>query len=339
MLKISFSRIRRVVKIINRNRILFSIIFFIVSPFFAQTQNNVDGTKPQAFVRVTVSDERGLFVSGLKSESFKLFEDNKLQPITAFKSVDEPMSVGILLDLSGSMGKSLDSRDSKFNKMKLIGEGISKFMASSLVENTCFLLKFTEQPEIVVDETSDRSKINEEIKRLSKVKPYGSTGFYDALSVGIEKISKSKFDKRVLLVMTDGEDNNSEQKFGEIKKSLKKLDVIIYFVNVFDGSIKKTFVGPNALALSYLDEIAGFTGGRSFHISDKEVVGLAFEMIALELRNQYLIGFTPGKAFDNKSDWRDLKVKVELSENVTRRIGKVYARNRAGYSPQLVDKQ
>jgi len=246
-------------------------------------------------VRVTVTDSLNRYVVGLDKEHFKLFEDKVEQTLVHFSNDKSPLSVGIILDISGSMGDNmLSARNS-----------VVRFLEQGNQEDEYFLVGFNHQTELLQDFTSKGANITADIATTAAG---GRTALYDALYLGLEKIRQAKHDKKALIIITDGEDNSSRYTFSEVKDFAKESDAQIYVIG------EKGDIGYGR---GIINEIVRLTGGRAFFPSSFKQLDYYCDLIHTELRNQYVLGYNPSdKDFDGK--WRKIKVRLEPPEGLPR---------------------
>ncbi len=281
----------------------------------AQQTESVSGE--QALLNITIMNGKGDYIWDLDKSMFALFEGKVRQGITSFRAEDIPVSIGVVLDASGSMQLE-DSR------IKLIPnnlrEMLSQFVKRSHEANEYFVIGFNRQPQLIADWTNNEMSVANAVTAL---KPKGQTSLYDACYLGVEKLAQAKHQKRVLFLLTDGgEDNASKHKQSELQKLLqRRTDVLLYAV-VFSPSPQNIFDGGKAL-----DELARMTGGRAFFTQRVKDLNVVFSLIALELRHQYLLGFT------SASDGKKHRVKIKLTppSDAPRQLQKVSIRSREEY--------
>jgi Ca-activated chloride channel homolog len=244
-------------------------------------------------VPVTVTDQMERLVTGLEKENFALAEGNKTQQIKTFSSEDAPVSLGVIFDMSGSMGDKID-------KSK---QAVIEFFKTANPEDEFFLIGFSDQPEMMVDFTNSVEDIQ---SRLVFANAKGRTALLDAIYMGINKMKQAHREKKALLIISDGGDNRSRYTDSEIKSIIREADVQIYSIGLFDTNpaTPEERFGP-----SLLNEISDVTGGRMFRVDDpNELIDVATK-IGVELRNQYVLGYRPTNAArDGK--WRKIKVKL-----------------------------
>ncbi len=258
---------------------------------------------------LTVHDKWGRYVSNLTKKHFSVFEDGVEQEISFFSDADAPASIGIVYDISGSMGsgKILRSRTA-----------LERFMLTSHPSDEYSLITFNDKVRLLADRTRDHNVV---LDKLSFVKPGGSTAFYDGVYLGVDRVMRGSHAKRAVLVISDGQDNNSRYSFGEMRRFLKEADVIIYAIGISDGG------GLDYAGEGFLKQLSEATGGRAFFPGLKDgSFDEICERIALELRHQYSIGYVP-KDFRQDGKWRRLKVKVAPPRGMPR----LSVRARKGY--------
>jgi Ca-activated chloride channel family protein len=260
---------------------------------------------------VTVTDTFGRFVTGLGKNAFTVTDEKVPQEITFFSDEDAPVSLGIVFDVSGSMGGD------KINKAR---EALSKFIETSHARDEYFLIGFNNRAQLLLDHTRDSDAL---LQKLTFVQTRGQTALYDAVYLGVNKVTRGVHPKKAVLLISDGQDNSSRYTFSELRRQLKESDVIIYAVGIVDGN-DNSDLGYGGRAI--LEELAGVSGGKAFFPSTSAEMNDTFERIALELRTQYSIGFRP-TSFANDGKWHKLKIKVQPPRGFPR----LFVRGREGY--------
>ncbi|NOT49070.1 MAG: VWA domain-containing protein [Acidobacteria bacterium] len=261
---------------------------------------------------LTVTDLYGRYVSGLTKNAFAIQDNNQEQEITYFSDSDAPVSVGVLFDVSGSMSG---------DKIAKARSALKRFVASSHPSDEYFLIAFNSRAQLVMDRTRDGEAL---LEKLSLVQPRQNTALYDAVYLGIERVTRGSHQKRALLIISDGQDNASRYNFGEVRRLMKESDVVTYAVGIIDAGDAGSTIGMQGQ--SFLDELTSVTGGKSFYPASNVEMDEIFERIALELRHQYSIGYTP-KDFQPDGKWRKVKVKVKPPRGLPR----LTVRGREGY--------
>jgi Ca-activated chloride channel family protein len=261
---------------------------------------------------VTVQDQFGRFVSGLGRSAFEVFDNSDKQDITFFSDEDAPVSVGVVFDVSGSMSG---------DKISRAREALRKFIQTSHNDDQYFLIGFNSRAQLLVDSTRDGDEV---VNKLTFVQPKDQTALYDATYLGVQKVTRGAHKKRAILLISDGQDNQSRYTFSEVRRLLKESDVVVYAIGILDGSDMGSTMGMSGQA--YLDELANISGGKAFFPNTGVEMDEIFERIALELRHQYSIGYRPSN-FVNNGKWRKLKVKVTPPRGMPR----LFVRTREGY--------
>jgi Ca-activated chloride channel family protein len=232
-------------------------------------------------------------VTGLDRENFNIYEGKEQQDIRHFSSEDAPVSLGVIFDMSGSMG----------SKIEHAREAVVEFFKTANPQDEFFLITFADRPE----QLSDFTQSVEDIQgKLVYTIPKGRTALLDAIYLGVTKMRQAKYQKRALLIISDGGDNHSRYTEGEIKSVVKEADMLIYAVGLYDHYFQTT---EEKLGPVLLSEITEITGGRSFTIDNPNDLGDVATKIGIELRNQYVIGYRP-KNPSHDGKWRKIKVKL-----------------------------
>lgn len=268
---------------------------------------------------LTVTDLFGRYVSGLNKSAFTVFDNNKEQEITFFSDSDAPVSVGVLFDVSGSMSG---------DKIQRARVALKQFINISHPSDEYFLIGFNNRAQLLLDRTRDGDSV---LQKLTLVQPSKNTALYDAVYLGLERVTRGVHQKKALLIISDGQDNASRYNFGEVRRLMKESDVVTYAVGILGSGDSGTTIGMQGQA--FLDELTSVTGGKSFYPNTGAEMDEIFERIALELRNQYSIGYTP-KNFQPDGKWRRVKVKIKPPRGLPR----LTVRSRDGYyaSPQSI---
>ncbi|HWW74887.1 MAG TPA: VWA domain-containing protein [Pyrinomonadaceae bacterium] len=276
-----------------------------------------DDTKPVIVhsdlitLTVTVTDTYGRFVTGLGKNAFSIFDDKDQQEITFFSDEDAPVSLGVVFDVSGSMGG---------DKISRAREALARFIDTSHARDEYFLIGFNNRAQLLLDHTRDSDAL---MQKLTFVQTHGQTALYDATYLGVEHVTRGAHPKRAVLLISDGQDNSSRYTFTELKRLLKESDVIIYAIGIVSSG-DDSALGYGGRAI--LEELAGVSGGKAFFPSTSAEMNDTFERIALELRTQYSIGYRPSN-FANDGKWHKIKIKVQPPRGFPR----LFVRGREGY--------
>jgi Ca-activated chloride channel family protein len=279
------------------------------------TQDNVSAKLATQLVsvRVTVTDQNGRAVEGLSKDNFRVYEDKVEQPVSFFSEEDMPASIGVVFDTSSSMS------DGKIMRAK---EALARFIQTSHEQDEYFLIGFGSSPRLLLDGARDGHAV---LDRFNNVYPQGQTALYDAVHLGIEKVSRGAYPKRAIILISDGGDNHSQRSFDEIRRRLQESDVTIYPIGIA-GNAPSPKGRINANGPFLMDKLASISGGNSFWPWNEEKMNEAFERIALELRRQYSIGYLPSN-FVADGKWRRIKVAVTNTSKYSRLV----VRSREGY--------
>ena len=244
-------------------------------------------------VPMTVTDERNRLVTGLERDNFYIYDNNVPQAISTFSTDDAPVSIGVIFDLSGSMS-------SKFNRAR---QALSEFMRTSNPQDEFFVIAFNDRPAVVVDYTSDVDDVD---ARMVMLKPERRTALIDAAYLGINKLKDAKYERKALLIISDGGDNRSRYVEGELRRAVRESDTQIYSIGIFDqyAASPEEKSGP-----ALLSDICELTGGRMFRVTDVSELEDIASRISAELRNEYVVGYRPS-SLRHDGNWRKLKVKL-----------------------------
>jgi len=262
-------------------------------------------------VPVTVTDLMNRVVAGLEQENFQLYEDKQAQEIKHFSREDAPVSLGVILDVSGSMA----------SKIERAREAVLKLLEDSNPQDEFFLITFSDTPHVVQTFTHTIGEMQEQ---LLLVHPKGQTALFDALYLGLNKMQEAKYARKALLLISDGGDNHSRYSEKEVKSRIKESDVLVYSVGVFDREFatREERLGP-----SLLTEISEVTGGRCYTLDNPNYLPTITHHIGVELRNQYVLAYSPNRS-KNDGKWR--KINVKLTQ-LPKRVPQLYVHARTGY--------
>lgn len=261
---------------------------------------------------VTVTDIYGRFVSGLSKNAFSIFDNKQEQEISFFSDDDSPVSVGIVFDVSGSMSG---------DKVRRARDALAHFIQTSHDRDEYFMIAFNSRAQLLMDRTRDGNAV---LDKLTFVQTRNNTALYDACYLGVERVQRGTHPKRALLLISDGQDNNSRYTFNELRRVLKESDVVLYAVGILSGSDVGSSLGMEGQGI--LDELSAVSGGKAFYPRSNAEMDDIFEQIALELRHQYSIGYRPPN-FVNDGKWHRIKVKV----NPPRGLPRLFVRSKEGY--------
>jgi Ca-activated chloride channel homolog len=245
-------------------------------------------------VGVTVTDPLGRIVTGLEQQDFRVFENGAEQEIVHFSSQDEPVSIGVIFDMSGSMSDKIDKSR----------EAAVQFFRTANPKDEFFLVNFNDRAQLISPFTSSVDELQD---RLLYTSAHGLTALYDGVYLGLSQMRGAHNAKKALLIISDGGDNHSRYSETEIRKFVQEADVQIYAIGLFEpdgGPTPEERNGP-----SLLNDLTEMTGGRIFAVQNLSDLPDIATKISMELRNQYVIGYHPSnRARDGK--WRKIKVKL-----------------------------
>ncbi len=244
-------------------------------------------------VPVTITDPMNRLVTGLEKENFALTDNGQPQTIRHFSSEDAPISLGVIFDVSGSMADKIDKSR----------QAVVEFFRTANPQDEFFLITFSEKPEVLVDFTSSVEDIQ---NKLVYAIPKGRTALLDAIYLGMNRMQKAHYERKALLIISDGGDNHSRYTEGEIKSMVREADVQIYGIGLFDRDFKTPEEREGPALLSDVTEV---TGGRTFVIDSPNELADVATKIGIELRNQYVLGYRPTHP-GRDGKWRKIKVKL-----------------------------
>jgi len=254
-----------------------------------------------ALVNVTVTDPYGRLVTGLEKDNFHVFEDGVPQEIVNFSSEDVPISIGIVLDMSGSMSDKVDKAR----------QAAVQFLKTANPQDEFFLVSINDRAELTTRFTSSIEELQNQML-FSKAK--GETALLDGIYLGLSQMRFARNGRRALLIISDGGDNHSRYSESDIRNFVKEADCQLYTIGVFDandmGRTLEEQYGPTLLS-----EIAELSGGRVFPVADLNDLPDIAAKIGTELRNQYVLGYKPSDARHDGA-WRKIKVKLKPPKGV-----------------------
>jgi Ca-activated chloride channel family protein len=252
---------------------------------------------------VSVNDKLGRFVAGMAKEDFEIFDDNIKQDIAFFSDDDAPISLGIVYDVSGSMGD--------FSSRAL--SMLRYFFDNSHREDEFYVYAFNNRVQLVQDFTSLPEAL---LNRVAFIKAKGSTALFDATYAAVEKVREGRHHKKVILIFSDGEENSSRYSGRELQNLLRENDVQIYAIGMSEYS-------GGAGVLKFIAEP---TGGQALFPFDYASAEVVYTRLALMLRRQYVIGFYPSNVTSGTT-WHKLHVRIKAPKQ----LGKLKLSYKNGY--------
>jgi len=284
------------------------------APEKQETQSKIALSVDLVLIPANVTNARGAFVPGLKAEDFRVLEDGRQQELTVFEVGDTPVTVGLVVDHSRSMG----------SKLPAVAAAVNSFAHTSNRQDEMFVVDFNDDVSIELMKgkafTSDPKELEE---ALGAVSARGRTALYDAISEGLNHLQYAHWPKRALIIISDGGDNASRLKYSQVLAQARQSQVLIYSI-VLLGSDN---VEENPELLRRLSKD---TGGIAYFPRAGESIESAAAKIARDLREQYCLGYVP-QGTRQTGAFRRIEVKVIAPGH-----GKLHVRTRQGYSPAAV---
>jgi len=238
----------------------------------------------------TVTDGYGRYVGSLRREQFTLYEDGTPQAISLFHNEIVPVSVGIIIDTSGSME----------NKIHGAADALVHFVNTIQPDDDVFLMRFSGTVELELDFTGNRELF---ARAAQSLEARGTTRLYDAVAEALEKIRAGRHKKKALLVITDGMDKSSQVTFEEVLQAARESEVLIYCMGIWPeeqglfrrGRMRSRDEGVD---MRVLEAFSDATGGRAFsvesaHHGSVDMIDRAAQDVSTELRQQYTVGYYP----------------------------------------------
>ena len=245
-------------------------------------------------LHVTVVDRQDRFVTDLGRETFSVFEDGQPQTLTYFSQDDVPVSIGLVIDNSGSMRE----------RRQQVNAAALEFVKASNPQDEVFIVNFNEEAYLDQDFTSDLDLMEDALEQIDS---RGGTALYDATSISVDHMLKEgnkRYNKRALLIITDGEDTSSRIDLEVLVRKLQSTDVITYGIGILTEEERRAA----RRAERHLRSLTRATGGPAyFPLTFDEVEPLA-KRIAEDIRNQYILEYT--RPQDKPSGYR--RVRIEL---------------------------
>lgn len=263
-------------------------------------------------LHASVLNARGEFVPGLTQDLFHVYEDKAEQMISVFRQEDVPVSMGLVIDNSGSMRE----------KRPLVNAAAITLVKTSNPQDEAFVVNFNDDYylDTVHDFTNDIGELNDALERIDS---RGSTALYDAVIGSLDHLKKGHKDKKVLLVITDGEDNASRRTLEQAVQEAQRSDAIIYAIGLFDKDMKG---GDVRKARRALNDLTTATGGLAFFPENVDDTQAICAQVAHDIRNQYTIAYYPTNS-NRDGTFRNVMVNVIPP----RGMGKLSVRTRNGY--------
>ena len=291
----------------------------VISPSLASMRLQTGSNEPAkiavsvnlVIMPVRVTDARGIFVSDLRLDDFRLYEDGQLQTLTVFEEGDTPVTVGLVVDHSRSMA----------SKLHEVAAATSSFAHSSNPQDEMFVVDFNDDVSVELMKgkafTNDAKELEE---ALNAVSARGRTALYDAVSEGLKHLQYGRWGKKALIIISDGGDNASHLKYSQVLAQARQSQSLIYSIALTGSETEEENPG-------LLRRLCKDTGGIAYFPREGESAAKVSMEIARDLREQYTLGYIPRNIKDAHG-YRKTEVKVVAPDRA-----RLHVRTRQGYSP------
>ena len=281
------------------------------SPAGVDTQTKIAVSANLVLLPVKVTDTRGTSITGLRLQDFRVYEDGQLQKLTVFEEGDTPVTVGLVVDHSRSMGPKLPD----------VVTAVSSFAHSSNPQDEMFVVDFNDDVSIELMRGKAFSNDAKELgEALTAVSARGRTALYDAVSEGLHHLQYGHLEKKALIIISDGGDNASHLKYSQVQAKARQSQSLIYSIALVGSGDEEENPG-------LLQRLCKDTGGIAYFPRKGESVASVSTEIARDLREQYTLGYAP-QNMKRADTFRKIEVKVTAPGH-----GRLRVRTRQGYSP------
>jgi Ca-activated chloride channel family protein len=288
------------------------------------------GALPHAQVKVgvvlinviaTVVDGKGRTVQNLTVDDFILEEDGQLQTIKhLLPTADLPISIGVILDVSGSMR----------SKIRTAQRALDRFFSMIDHDDEIFLMTFARGASLIADFTPHRKELTNAL--MSGVSLSGGTSLYDSVYQALQKVKEGRYQKKCLLLVTDGEDTTSLTRFDKALDNIREAEMLVYSVGIkgapgFDmgtdplsGNARSSTPNNTTVDMKVLNRFGEASGGRAWEISEAAFgrsMDAVLDTIAAELRSQYSVGYYPSRS-EKDGKWHSVRIRVKNPDYVAR---------------------
>jgi Ca-activated chloride channel homolog len=256
-------------------------------------------------INALVTDRHGQVITGLDASDFRVFEDGREQALIYCANEDVPVSVALVLDTSGSIADRLD----------LLKQAATRFVRAANPADEYLLLKFAARAQVVLPFTTDTGRL---LRAIASMEAGGSTALFDAVHLAVQEMRHARNTRKAVVIISDGVDNHSRYHEGQIKRLVSEIDFPLYAINVWQPQYGNRYAierrEPGTLEL-----LSALTGGRAFDVRDLKKVPTVTELISLEIRHQYVLGYVPpNRTSDGK--FRKVRVNVGIASGQALRI-------------------
>lgn len=281
------------------------------SPAPVDSQTKIALSVNLVLLPVNVSDAHGTSITGLKLDDFRVLEDGQLQKITVFDEGNTPVTVGLVVDHSRSMGRKLAG----------VISAVYSFAHSSNPQDEMFVVDFNDDVSIELMKGKAFSSDPEDLEEaLNAVSARGRTALYDAVSEGLNHLQYAHTGKKALIIISDGGDNASHRKYSQVLAQARQSQSLIYSIVLVGSDDGEE--NPDLLRRLCKD-----TGGIAYFPAEGESVASVSARIARDLREQYTLGYAPQNV-QGAAVFRKIEVRVTAPGH-----GRLHVRTRQGYSP------
>jgi Ca-activated chloride channel family protein len=277
-------------------------------------------------VVATVIDRKDRTVPNLTIDEFILVEDGQPQTIKhLLPTADLPISIGVIIDASGSMQ----------SKIRTAQRAVDRFLSVIHEDDEVFLMTFTVRASLIADFTSNRTTLRNAL--LTGVNVGGGTALYDSVYQALQKVKDGRYQKKAVLIVTDGEDMNSVTRFDKALQNIRESEMLVYSIGIkgapgFDlgtdplsGNARSSPPNHTTVDMRVLNRFAEASGGRAWEISEAAFgrnMDAVLDTIAAELRSQYSIGYYPNRPRKD-GKWHSVEIRMKNRD--------LYARARKEY--------
>ena len=250
-------------------------------------------------VPVTITDNFNRPVIGLDQDNFQLFENKKPQEIRHFSNEDTPVSIGLIVDMSGSMA----------DKVERTKEAIRKFCEEANPQDEFFMITFADAPHLVTDFTNETEQLQ---NSLWTTPARGRTSLLDAIYMGLRKMQDAQYSRRALLILSDGGDNHSRYNEHDVKSVVKESDVLLYAVGTYDRYVntQEEMLGPELL-----QSVTEVTGGKAYTLTNIADLPGVTRAIGVQLRHQYVLAYRP-QSRPKGGKWYKISVRLRFPKRL-----------------------
>lgn len=260
-------------------------------------------------LHATVSTRKGATVAGLREQDFEVYEDGVRQTLRLFRNEDIPVTVGLVVDHSGSMRPKLSD----------VTAAARTFVKSSNPEDQMFVVNFNEHVTLGLPPGTQFTNRVEDLEAAIAAAPVtGQTALYDATILAFDRLRAGDRDKKALIVISDGGDNASRSTLADVLKTAGRPDALVYTIGIFDADNEDRNTGV-------LRQLAQATGGEAFFPGDIRQVVAICERIARDIRSQYTLGYVSTRTLQ-PGGYRRIRVVAGTAET-----GQLIVRARSGY--------